>query len=60
MPTYWAETPTQMSPCRMSSAARLVHSGSASTPPLTFSHSTTTVPLNRAGSAGRRTRIRVR
>ena len=26
---------------------------------LTFSHSTTTVPLKRAGLAGRRTRIRV-
>ena len=29
-------------------------------PPLTFNHSTSTVPLNRDGSFGRRTRIRLR
>ena len=40
--------------------ARNVQSGPASTPPLTFSHSTTTVPLKSAGSDGRRTRTRVR
>ena len=45
---------------RTISSRRLTQSGSASTPPLTFSHSTITVPLNALGSAGRRTSTRVR
>jgi hypothetical protein len=36
-----------------------VQSGAASKPPDTFSHSTTTVPLNRACAIGRRTSRRV-
>src|SRR6266516_1360893 len=59
-PIRWAETPTQTSPRRRISSWVVAHSGSASTPPLTFSHSMTTLPLKRAGSAGRRTRMRVR
>ena len=34
-------------------------SGLASTPPLTFNHSTSTVPLNRRGLLGRFTTMRV-
>src|SRR5262249_48921013 len=59
-PICWADTPTHASPCRSISSCNVAHSGSASTPPLTLSHSTTTVPLKRAGSAGRRTSTRVR
>src|SRR5262245_59768935 len=59
-PICWADTPTQASPRRRISSCSVAHSGSASTPPLTLSHSTITVPLNRAGSAGRRTSTRVR
>jgi hypothetical protein len=58
-PMPWADTPTHASPDRVSSSWRLDHSGSASTPPLTLSHSTSTVPLNRERSSGVRTRTRV-
>jgi len=36
-----------------------VQSGAASTPPLTFIHSTTTVPLNFFAFTGRMARMRV-
>ena len=39
---------------------RVAYSGSASTPPLTFNHSTRTTPLASPASAGRRTITRVR
>ena len=54
----WIEAPTHAAPA--STMVRLVYaqSGAVSTT-VTFNHSTTTVPLNRAGSAGRRTTIRV-
>ena len=52
-PAAWAETPTQANPSRMSSLCVCVQSGSASSPPQTLSHSTTTVPLNFFGSIGR-------
>ena len=51
-PIRCAETPTHASPRRRISSCVVDHSGSASTPPLTFSHSTTTVPLKRAGHSG--------
>jgi hypothetical protein len=35
------------------------HTAGASSPPLTLSHSTITVPLNRAGSVGVSTTMRV-
>jgi hypothetical protein len=60
MPIRCAETPTHASPLRVSSSSVLAHSGFASTPPLTFNHSTMTVPLNFAGSDGTRTTTRVR
>ncbi len=59
-PICWADTPTHASPLRTISSCRLTQSGLASTPPLTFSHSTTTVPLNSEALAGARTSTRVR
>src|SRR5689334_9247936 len=59
-PIVCAETPTHASPLRTNSSLTVSYSGFASTPPLTFNHSTTTLPLNFAGSLGRRTRTRVR
>src|SRR5262249_25022641 len=59
-PIRCADTPTHASPARTTSSATLAHSGLASTPPLTLSHSTTTLPLNFDGSAGARTTTRVR
>src|SRR5262245_55431787 len=58
-PTCCADTPTQAKPSRRSMVWTKVQSGAASTPPETFSHSTTTVPLNFLGFVGRRTRMRV-
>ncbi len=55
MPMICADTPTQMSPRRVSASWSICHSGSESMPLLTLSHSTTTVPLNFDASAGRRT-----
>src|SRR5580698_5647251 len=52
-PTCWAETPTQAKPSRISSLWESVQSGLSSVPPLTLSHSTTTVPLNFLGFLGR-------
>src|SRR5580704_3347714 len=52
-PTCWAETPTQAKPLRISSLWESVQSGLSSVPPLTLSHSTTTVPLNLFGLIGR-------
>jgi hypothetical protein len=52
-PTTCAETPTHAAPSRISSVCAVTQSGAASTPPLTFSHSTTTVPLNFCGLIGR-------
>ena len=57
-PSACAETPTQASPSSMSSGLRYIQSG-ADSPSDSFIHSTTTVPLKRAGLAGRRTMIRV-
>ena len=54
-----ADTPIHTCPARRISSARYVKSGAASWPPLTLSHSTSTTPLNAAGSAGRRTSTRV-
>ena len=51
-PIRCADTPTHASPRRRISSCVVAHSGSASTPPLTFSHSTTTVPLNAPGHSG--------
>jgi hypothetical protein len=59
-PMICAETPTQMWPWRMISSDTVMYSASASTPPLTLSHSMITVPLAMAGSVGRRTTMRVR
>jgi hypothetical protein len=59
-PIRCTDTPTHTSPARTTSSAVLTHSGFASTPPLTLSHSTTTVPLSAAGFAGARTSTRVR
>ena len=59
MPTFCAETPTQTKPPRMRCVCAKMKSGAASSPLDTFSHSTTTVPLKRAGSIGRRTTMRV-
>ena len=52
-PMSCADTPTQACPSRRISSSRLAQSGLASMPPLTFIHSTTTVPLKSASSAGR-------
>jgi hypothetical protein len=59
-PMRWADTPTHASPARVISSCVLTHSGLASTPPLTLSHSTITVPLNADAFAGARTSTRVR
>ena len=59
-PVACADTPTHTKPPRSSSAFPSPQSGDASTPPLTFCHSTWTTPLNFAGSFGRRTSARVR
>ena len=59
MPTRWADTPTQAQPdlttCRWVS----IQCAGASNPALTLSHSTMTVPVKAAGSAGRHTTRRV-
>ncbi len=60
MPTFWADTPTQAWPSAATCRWKKPQSGAASMPAETLCHSTTTVPLNRAGSAGRRTTNRVR
>ena len=59
-PICCAETPTQVCPWRTISSRSVWNSGSASRPPLTLSHSTSTTPLASAGSAGSRTTTRVR
>ena len=58
-PARWADTPTHVFPLRMISAEVCAHTGSRSMPPLTFNHSSTTVPSKRAVSTGRRTSSRV-
>jgi hypothetical protein len=58
-PIFWADTPTQAAPRRINSVWLKIQSGAASSPPLTFSHSTHTVPLKAAGSIGRWTSILV-
>ena len=58
-PTFCADTPTQTNPSRISSLCPSVQSGAASAPPLTFNHSTTTVPLKRRALIGRITTARV-
>ena len=60
MPTFCADTPTQAWPCDARWRWKNPQSGAASMPAETLCHSTTTVPLNRSGSDGRRTTIRVR
>lgn len=55
MPRCWHDTPTQAAPVRMNSVWANIQSGPVSSPPLTLSDSTHTVPLKRAGSAGRDT-----
>ena len=52
MPTFWAETPTQAWPCAVRCRWKKPQSGAASMPAETLCHSTTTVPLKRAGSIG--------
>ena len=52
---HWADTPTHATPVRTSSGERNAQSGLASSPLLTLSHSTTTVPEKAEASAGRRT-----
>ncbi len=52
-PTFWADTPTHTAPWRSSSTWPWFQSAAASTPPLTFSHSTTTVPPNFFAFVGR-------
>ena len=46
-PARWAETPTHAFPLRMISAEAWAQTGSRSMPPLTFNHSSTTVPSKR-------------
>src|SRR3954453_2504412 len=58
-PTAWADTPTHANPSRTSSLCPSIQSGPASAPPLTFNHSTTTVPLKWRRSIGRITTARV-
>ena len=58
-PANCAETPTHTMPSRIMRVWAPIRSGAASRPPLTFSHSTTTVPLNRLGDVGRSTTMRV-
>ena len=58
-PARCADTPIQALPARMISAELCAHTGSRSIPPLTFNHSSTTVPSKRAVSVGRRTSRRV-
>ena len=58
-PARWAETPTHAFPLRMISAEVCAQTGSRSMPPLTFNHSSTTVPSKPAASTGRRTSRRV-
>ena len=58
-PTFCADTPTHTAPSRTSSLWASIQSGPASAPPLTFNHSTMTVPLKRRGSIGRITTARV-
>jgi hypothetical protein len=55
-----ADTPTQASPERTISSTVFTHCGLASTPPVTFSHSTITVPLKPVLRRGARTTTRVR
>ena len=52
-PTFCAEIPTQAKPSLTSWVWENVQSGASSVPPLTLSHSTTTIPLNFFGSIGR-------
>jgi hypothetical protein len=52
-PSRCAETPTQAKPARGRLRWTVSHSAATSAPDDTFSHSTTTVPVNAAGSAGR-------
>ena len=54
-----AETPTQAMPSRIIWVWAEIQSGAASSPKLTLSHSTITVPRNRVRFAGRCTRMRV-
>src|SRR5579862_1887106 len=58
-PSCWADTPTHAAPSRISSTCAAIQSGPVSTPPLTFSHSTTTMPLKREAFVGVRTSNRV-
>ena len=59
IPAHWADTPTQTWPARVSSGPEKPNTGAESDPLLTLSHSTTTVPLKRPSSLGRRIRTRV-
>jgi hypothetical protein len=52
-PQNCADTPTQTYPSRVNSVWAVIQSGAASSPPLTLSHSTITVPLNRPRVVGR-------
>src|SRR5215467_4295449 len=54
------DAPTQPHPERTKKSAAAAHSVSQSWPAVTFCQSTTTTPVKRFGSAGRRTTIRVR
>ncbi len=58
-PTFCALTPTHAVPLRINSLWAMIQSAGASPPAVTLSHSTTTVPLNFAGSIGRLTTSRV-
>src|SRR3954470_22958772 len=58
-PTLWADTPTQAYPERSTCSQAKNQRFSASKPLVTLDHSTSTVPLNRDLSAGRRTTMRV-
>jgi hypothetical protein len=59
MPARWAVTPTKADPDCTICRCRYIHSVGTSTPPLTFIHSSTTVPSNRLMPSGRTTTARV-
>ena len=57
-PTFCAETPTQVWPWRTISSRRFWYAESESSPPVTLSHSSSTMPS--PADFGRRTTTRVR
>jgi hypothetical protein len=58
-PTCCADTATYANPARTIPRCAMNQTAGASMPPLTLSHSTITVPVKSASSAGRHTTMRV-